>query len=221
VGRFHAAGAGSFIRRQRPVEPDIHVGRQQLRQLQIVVRQVRQLDLGLQCPALSDNLLDQCLAALVFGMGLASEHELQGAVPLRDAAQLLGAVEQQVWTLVSRGSAGKVQREHILIEPGVDPAIHLFDWTLCPIEGPCVPAVPQVARALTRPAIRSRSIVPLAGHVSVNIRHWHTICFLPEMSGACAYKVCEMAGESRVGPGLEGGISPCGVSVFTAAAARG
>jgi hypothetical protein len=94
-------------------------------------------------------------------------------------------------------------------------------WTLCPIEGPSVPAVPQAARALTRPAIRSRSIVPLAGHVSVYIRHWHTICLLPEMSGACAYEVYEMADELRVRPGLEGGISPCGVSVFTAAAARG
>ena len=63
-------------------------------------------------------------------MGLAGEHELQAAIPLRQAAQPVGVVKQQVRTLVRRGPAGKAQREDVVIEARIHAAIHLFDQAL-------------------------------------------------------------------------------------------
>jgi hypothetical protein len=81
------------------------------------------------------------------------------------------------------------------------------DRTNCPIGGRPVPQAPKAARALTRPAIQPRSIVPLAGRVSAKTRHWHRPCSSPGIGDSCACEVCGMTGASQVGPGLEGGLS--------------
>jgi hypothetical protein len=69
-------------------------------------------------------------------------------------------------------------------------------------------------------AIRPRDLEPLAGDVAVKTRHWHRLCSLPGIGGACADEACEMTGESQVGPGLEGGLSSCCASASMVAAAK-
>ena len=63
-----------------------------------------------------DDLLDERLAGLVLGMGLAGIENLQAAGLGGDLQQPLGIGEQQVGALVGGGAAGKAQREHLGIE---------------------------------------------------------------------------------------------------------
>ena len=70
-----------------------------------------------------DDPLDQLLAALVGGMGLAREHDLERTLGIREQArQPLGVAEEQIGALVGREAPREADRQGVWIERRTQPS---------------------------------------------------------------------------------------------------
>ena len=108
------AGAGGFERTARIVEPDIDALDQMAADVDVVILHEDEFVAELGVAHHLGDLLEDALARLVVGMGLAGEEELHGALGIVDhGGEALHVGEQQVGALVGGEAAGEADGERI------------------------------------------------------------------------------------------------------------
>ncbi len=120
---LHAGGAARLQRAQRVVHPDVDALDEELADGHVVVGQEDDAVAHVLHVGELDDLLDELLAALVGGVGLAGDHDLDRLVRVeQQRAQPLGVAQHQREPLVGRHPAGEADGQHVgregLVGPG-------------------------------------------------------------------------------------------------------
>src|SRR4029077_3364711 len=115
-GSLHAAGAGSFQRILRCVEPQIHTGSKLATKFHVVVVEKNDADGLLERFLGLENVPDDVLAAGVAWMGLAGINDLERSNVLGDLPQAVEVAQDQVGPFVAGGATRKANGESFGIE---------------------------------------------------------------------------------------------------------
>ncbi len=115
-GGLHPARPARFERRPRQVQPQVASTDEPRRDREVVI--VEEHDaLADDARALeSEQPLEYVLGVVVARVGLAGEHDLDGAVATEQRLGPFGVAGQQVEPLVCRHPAGKADRQHVGVE---------------------------------------------------------------------------------------------------------
>ena len=120
---LHPGGAAGLERSQGVVEPDVAAREQGARHRHVVVRQEHDAVADLGVVGEAHQVLDHALAHLVGRVGLAGDHELDGAHGVQQQAlEALRIAQHQGQALVGGHPSGEADREDLRIEHRVGPA---------------------------------------------------------------------------------------------------
>ncbi len=119
--RLHAAGSGSFQRKLRRVQPQVHAGRDLTANFEIVFVQKNHGHIFAQRFFGVKDAPDDVFASVVVRMRLAGENNLKFSSALGDLAQAIEVGKNQVGALVSGGAPREADGERIGLEaePGL------------------------------------------------------------------------------------------------------
>ena len=159
---LHPARSARLVGSPRGVEPHVASLVEAATDGDVVVLHERHAVTELRTAGEAHDPLDQLLALVVGGMGLAGEHELQRPVVRpQECFEALGLGQQQGRPLVAREAAGEPDCQRLRIEVDADTGPHDVDQPLAP-GSPRLPqlGVPQVGG---RPRRRPRRDVHSVG----------------------------------------------------------
>ena len=156
VRRLHAARTRCFEGPEGRVEPYVHARDELEAQVHIIARKVGDGDFVLEAVAVSVDALDQFFAGFILGVGFPGIDELNPSF-FRDLHEPLHVMEQEIHTLICRGSPGKAEGEHIQIHGDAGRFIYIAKQVLlCLLVG-----VPELLlRDITAPDKELRFICP-------------------------------------------------------------
>src|SRR5207249_9724966 len=101
-GRLHAARAGRFLGLLGVVEPEVGAAAEELRQPNVVVLEVDDLEVGAKVVPRCEYLSDQRLTGSVLGVGFAGEHDLDRARFADDRPQRVSVGEDEGGAFIGR-----------------------------------------------------------------------------------------------------------------------
>ena len=114
---LHAGRAARLVGAQRVVQPDVAAGVERLRHRDVVVGQEHDAVPHLGVVGEPDDLLDQLLAAVVGGVRLAGDDQLDRALGVQQQPlEPLGVAQHQRQPLVRRHAAREADRQHVGVE---------------------------------------------------------------------------------------------------------